>query len=138
MFTDVLKIGYNIGKLSLWGALLYGTVVPAYRLVESIDSLTRLAHSAREDIETRTEQYRPDQFKGLFRYAQGKEREGEQKVIHLFRRNIADTLGEDCHTQEGIHYELPTLERIGKGKYELRMECNGQMLVIPLRERELR
>lgn len=117
---------------------MYGTIVPAYRLTESIDSLTQLAHSTREQIETRTDEYRAEQFEGIFRYVQGKEKEGAQAVIRGFRRNIEKVVGIDCSTVDSEQYELPEPVRLRKGKYELQMECGGKTLIVPLGEIELR
>lgn len=117
---------------------MYGTIIPAYRLVESIESLTQFAYSAREHLDARTNEIRAEQFGGLFRYVKSKEREGEQAVIRQFRRNIEDVLGEDCYTTDSSTYELPTLEPVGNGKYELQMECGGKTIVMPLGKVELR
>lgn len=138
MLTDALRIGHSIGKLSLWGALLYGTIIPAYRFADSLDQLNQLAYSIREHMEARTDEYRTEQFKGIFRYAERKEQEGEQGAIRRFRRNIEDVLGENCHTTDSSTYELPRLEPVGNGKYELRMECDGRMMAVPLGKVELR
>lgn len=134
----MMRTVYSIGKIAVWGALLYGTIIPAYRFADSLDKLNQLVYSIREHIETRTNEYKIEQFEGIFRYAKGKEKEGEQKVVRELRRNIEDTLGEDCHTTDSSTYELPRLEPVGNGKYELRMECDGRTLATPLGEAEIR
>ncbi len=126
----MLKTTYEIVRVALAGAVIYGTVAPTYRLAEGLEELRQLTHSARLDMETRTDEFHSQIFDGIVRWANGKEREGEQATIRRLRRSIEDTVDIDCNTVDDVSYELPTIELGKRGVYELRMLCRTRELVI--------
>ena len=138
MNSALLRNGLLALKISFWGGITYGTILPAYRVAQGLEEMRQLIQSVRQDQEARTDEYRAHRFDGILRYADGKEKEGEQKAIRQFRRSIEAMVGEDCGTVDSEQYELPKIEQLKKGRYELQMECKGKTLVLHAGKMELR
>lgn len=131
MNSTPLRIGLLALRIGFWGGMTYGTIMPAYQVAQGLEEINQFIQSARQDLEARTDKYYAHRFEGILRYADGKEKAGEQKAIRQFRRNIENVLEVDCNTIDGTKYEMPVMKLGLKGIYELRMKCRTGELVIP-------
>jgi len=137
MVHAIFRWGTPVAKIGLWGALMYSVIGPTYALSRNLLSAHQFVETTRKILEISPRDAHRRSLYWLMEYTADRN-EHEQATIRRFRRNIEDVLMVDCGTIDTQQYELPTLRGAGKGRYELRMECNEKKLVIPWGEIEWR